>query len=461
MDLSKGDSKAHVLIFPYPVQGHINPMLQFAKRLFFKGVKSTLVTTIYLSKSMHADPSSSVAIETISDGFDEGGSKQAGSTEVYLASLQLTGSETMAKLIGKFDGTDHPVTAIVYDGFLPWVLDVAKKFQLLGVVFFTQTCAVSSIYYHVHRGLIKLPFSGTDVSVPELPLLQVSETPSFVSDMGSTYPAAYELLVNQFSNIDNADWVLFNTFYQLEEKVVEWMAKLWKMGTIGPTVPSMYLDRRLGDDKEYGISLFKPKTSACMSWLNGKPSGSVVYVSFGSLAELNQDQMGELTWGLKGSNYNFLWVVRESEESKLPNKFVEETSDQGLFVSWCPQLEVLAHESIGCFVTHCGFNSVLEALSLGVAMVAMPQWTDQPTNAKYVEDVWGIGIRALPDENGGVVGRQVVEKCIKEVMEGEKGKEMKKNARKWKNLAREAIDEGGSSDKDIDEFVAKLLCSSY
>ncbi|KAK2651092.1 hypothetical protein Ddye_018581 [Dipteronia dyeriana] len=145
--------------------------------------------------------------------------EEAGSTEVYLASLQLTGSETMTKLIGKFDGTDQPVTAIVYDGFLPWVLDVAKKFRLLGVVFFTQTCAVSSIYYHVHRGFIKLPFSGTNVSVPELPLLQVSETPSFVYDMGSAYPAAYELLVNQFSNVDNADWVLFNTFYKLEEKV--------------------------------------------------------------------------------------------------------------------------------------------------------------------------------------------------------------------------------------------------
>ncbi|KAL5861585.1 hypothetical protein ACOSQ4_002881 [Xanthoceras sorbifolium] len=234
-------------------------------------------------------------------------------------------------------------------------------------------------------------------------------------------PAAFDLLVNQFSNINDADWVLFTTFYKLEEKVVEWMAKLWKMGTIGPTLPSMYLDKRLDDDKDYGISLFKPKTSAFMSWLNDKPSGSVVYVSFGSIAVLKQDQMGELAWGLKGSNCYFLWVVRESEETKLPKNFIEETSEKGLLVNWCPQLEVLAHESIGCFVTHCGFNSILEALSLGVAMVAMPQWTDQPTNAKYVEDVWGTGMRALSDEKG-IVGRQVVEKCIKEVIrrEGEK-----------------------------------------
>ncbi|KAH7576544.1 hypothetical protein JRO89_XS01G0104600 [Xanthoceras sorbifolium] len=381
-------SKAHVLIIPYPIQGHINPMLQFAKRLASKGVKTTLATTIYLSKSMHTDPASSIAIETISDGYDEGGFLQAESPEAYLASLKFVGSETMAMLIKKFDSVGQPVTGLVYDGFLPWVLD--------------------------------LPFSGHDVSLPELPQLQVSETPSLVYDMGEN-PAAFDLLVNQFSNINDADWVLFTTFYKLEEKVVEWMAKLWKMGTIGPTLPSMYLDKRLDDDKDYGISLFKPKTSACMSWLNDKPSGSVVYVSFGSIAVLKQDQMGELAWGLKGSNCYFLWVVRESEETKLPKNFIEETSEKGLLVNWCPQLEVLAHESIGCFVTHCGFNSILEALSLGVAMVAMPQWTDQPTNAKYVEDVWGTGMRALSDEKG-IVGRQVVEKCIKEVIrrEGEK-----------------------------------------
>lgn len=67
-----------------------------------------------------------------------------------------------------------------------------------------------------------------------------------------------------------------------------------------------------------------------------------------------------------------------------------------------------------------------------------------------------MGKRAQPDEKG-VVRREIVELCIREVMEGEKGKEMKENAKKWKNLAREAIDEGGSSDRNIDEFVAQLI----
>jgi pathogen-inducible salicylic acid glucosyltransferase len=236
------------------------------------------------------------------------------------------------------------------------------------------------------------------------------------------------------------------------------MAKILPLRTIGPTIPSMFLDNRIEDDKEYGLSIFKPNTDTCMKWLNDRPNGSVVYVSFGSMAALEVEQMAELAWGLRMSNNYFLWVVRASEEAKLPKNFVEETSEKGLVVRWCPQLEVLTHESMGCFVTHCGWNSTLEALSCGVPMVAVPQWTDQPTNAKYIMDFWKMGLKAPVDEKG-LVSREAAEHCIKEIMEGERGKEIRKNALKWRKLAKEAVDEGGSSDKNIEEFVAKLVHS--
>ena len=236
------------------------------------------------------------------------------------------------------------------------------------------------------------------------------------------------------------------------------MAKILPVKTIGPAIPSMYLEKSLEDDKHYGPNLFKSMTKACMSWLNERSVSSVVYVSFGSLAELDAEQMEEVAQGLRTSNYYFLWVVRESESNKLPKDFVKETSDRGLVISWCPQLEVLAHKSIGCFITHCGWNSTLEALSLGVPMVVMPRWTDQSTNAKFVTDIWKTGIKAQSDENG-IVRRDVIRQCISVVMEGEKGQEIRKNADKWKDLARHAFDEGGSSDKNIKDFVSKLIQS--
>ena len=233
------------------------------------------------------------------------------------------------------------------------------------------------------------------------------------------------------------------------------MASQWPVKTIGPVIPSMYLDKRLEDDKEYGLNLFKPNVDACMKWLDTREIGSVVYASFGSLAALGEEQMEELSLGLKNSKCYFLWVVRETEEKKLPDNFLEETTEKGLVVTWCPQLDVLAHKAIGCFMTHCGWNSTLEALSLGVPMVAMPQWTDQPTNAKFIVDVWKVGIRIKLDEKG-IATKEEIELCIREVMEGERGKEVKKNSLRWKELAIEAVDEGGSSDKNIEEFVAKL-----
>ncbi|XP_055821897.1 UDP-glycosyltransferase 74G1-like [Solanum dulcamara] len=272
------------------------------------------------------------------------------------------------------------------------------------------------------------------------------------------------MLANQFSNLDKVDWVLINSFYKVEKEVVDRMSKLYPIKTIGPTIPSMYLDKRLHDDKEYDLSVFKPMTNECLNWLNHQPISSVVYVSFVSLAKLEAEQMEELAWGLKNSNKNFLWVVRSTEEPKLPKNFLEELkctsgNNKGLVVSWCPQLQALEHESIGCFLTHCGWNSTLEAISLGVPMVAMPQWSDQPTNAKLVKDVWEMGVKAKQDEKG-IVRREVIEECIKVVMEEERGKLIRENAKKWKELARNAMDGGGSSEKKIEEFVSKVVTIS-
>uniref|UniRef100_A0A3Q7HJP4 UDP-glycosyltransferases domain-containing protein n=2 Tax=Solanum lycopersicum TaxID=4081 RepID=A0A3Q7HJP4_SOLLC len=347
--MSNSSHKAHCLILPYPVQGHINPMLQFSKRLQSKGVKITIAPTKSFLKNMKELPTS-VSIEAISDGYDDDGINQAKTYESYLARFKEVGSDTLAQLIKK----------------------LAK--------------------------------SGCHV--------------------------------------------------------IDWMSKIYPIKTIGPTIPSMYLDKRLHDDKEYGLSMFKPMTNECLNWLNHQPISSVLYVSFGSLAKLGSEQMEELAWGLKNSNKSFLWVVRSNEESKLPNNFLEElTIEKGLVVSWCPQLQVLEHESIGCFLTHCGWNSTLEEISLGVPIVTMPQWTDQPTNAKLVKDVWEIGVRAKQDEKG-VVRREVIEECIKLVMEEDKGKLIRENAKKWKEIARNVVNEGGSSDKNIEEFVSKLMTIS-
>ncbi|KAF8014720.1 hypothetical protein BT93_H0509 [Corymbia citriodora subsp. variegata] len=453
--------RAHVLVLPYPAQGHINPMLQFSKRLVARGLRATLALTVYLAGSMHADPSSSIGLETISDGYDLGGSAQAESYEAYQTSLRVAGSRTLAELIHRLDRSGHPLDAVIYDGFLPWALDVAKQCRKMGVVFFTQTCAVNNIYYHVQRGLLPLPLpvSEGNVRVPGLPPLKPSETPSYVYKLG-LYPAFYDMVINQFTNVDDADFVLFDTFYELEKEVIDWMsANLWPLKTVGPTLPSLYLDKRLPNDTAYGVNLFTPTTTSAVSaWLHRHPPRSVVYVSFGSMADLDPSQFSELAHGLALTSSPFLWIVRSTEQHKLPRDLMDSIpSEEALILPWCNQLEILASDAIGCFVTHCGLNSVIEAICLGVPMVAMPQWTDQGTNAKFVEDVWRIGVRAGADE-AGLVTSEEVERCVREVVGGgERGREVAESARRWMETAKAAIAEGGSSDQNIDEFVENLI----
>lgn len=208
--------KAHCLIVLYPLQGHINPLLQFAKRLQHEGIKITLTTTKFSFKTLQ-EVSGSISVETISDGFDEGANGTA--AETYLAKFRKVGSETLTEVVLKLCNLGSPVDCLIYDAFLSWVLDVAKSLGLLGAPFFTQSCAVNNIYYHVYKGLLKVPLEETEVKIPGLPLLLSSDLPSFVSIYGS-YPAIFQLVVNdQMKNIEEADWIFVNTFYKLEEEV--------------------------------------------------------------------------------------------------------------------------------------------------------------------------------------------------------------------------------------------------
>ncbi|KAK4566228.1 hypothetical protein RGQ29_002458 [Quercus rubra] len=451
MEREQEATLTHVVVLSFPIQGHINPMLQFSKRLASKGLKVTLLSTNSIVKSMEGQ-ASSVTIEPIAD--DSGEYTTVETMEAYIERFKVMFSHSLEDLIERNKSIGYATKLVVYDSFLPWALEVAKQHGVGGAPFITQSCTIAAIFYHLFQGRITLPLQVSEVSLPSLPLLRIDDMPSFISKP-DLYPLLLRLCVDEFHNFHEVNWVFCSSFDKLEEEVVRWISSQWPIKNIGPTIPSMYLDKRLKDDKNYDLSLFKTNVDACMKWLDSKDTGTVVYVSFGSLAALGEEQMEELALGLKRSNRYFLWVVRETEAKKLPTNFIEETTERGLVVSWCPQLEVLSHKAVGCFVTHCGWNSTLEALSLGVPMVTMPQWTDQTTNSKFVMDVWKVGIRVKVDDKG-IVTREEIELCINEVM-GEKREELKRNAIKWKKLANEALDEGGSSDKNIDEFVEKIM----
>ncbi|CAL5073292.1 unnamed protein product [Urochloa decumbens] len=456
MASSDNQASIHVLLVPFPAQGHINPLLQFGKRLAaHRGVRCTLAATRFVANSAKPTPSS-VHVAVFSDGCDGGGPDELGGMGArYFERLESAGSETLDALLRSESELGRPVHAVVYDAFVPWAQRVARRRGAACAAFLTQTCAVDIVYAHAWAGRVPPPPAETWALDGLSCQLEMSDMPTFLTDT-SYDPCFRELLMNQFLGLDTADHVLVNSFYDLEPQEADYMASTWRAKMVGPTVPSAFLDKRLPDDVSYGIHLHTPMTAESKAWLDAQQAQSVLYVSFGSMACLGPDQMSELAEGIYNSGKPFLWVVRATETAKLPEGFADKAkATRGLIVSWCPQLEVLSHPSVGCFMTHCGWNSTVEALSAGVPMVAMPDWSDQTTNAKYIQDVWRVGVRVRPDA-GGVVRSEEVERRVREVMEGEMREEFRAKALEWSDKAKKSMSEGGTSDVNISDFLSSV-----
>uniref|UniRef100_A0A0E0CKP1 UDP-glycosyltransferases domain-containing protein n=1 Tax=Oryza meridionalis TaxID=40149 RepID=A0A0E0CKP1_9ORYZ len=173
-----------------------------------------------------------------------------------------------------------------------------------------------------------------------------------------------------------------------------------------------------------------PEDGGCLEWLGRKRLCSVLYVNFGSIVYLTSTQLVELAWGLADNGHDFLWVIRDNQAKvtggggptgMLPAEFVEKTKGKGYLTSWCPQEAVLRHDAIGAFLTHCGWNLVLEGISNGVPMLCYPMAADQQTNCRYACTEWRVGV-----EVGDDIEREEVARMVRKVMGEEiKGKEVR------------------------------------
>ncbi|XP_062225220.1 UDP-glycosyltransferase 79-like [Phragmites australis] len=447
---------AHVLLLPYPgAQGHTNPMLQFGRRLAYHGLRPTLVTSRYVL-STTPPPGEPFGVAAISDGFDSGGMASCPDLSEYSRQLEAVGSETLAELLRSEASEGRAVRVLVYDPHLPWARRVAQAAGVATAAFFSQPCSVDLVYGEVRAERLALPVKdGSELFTRGLLGVELGpdDVPPFAAKP-DWCPVFLEASVRQFEGLEDADDVLVNSFRDIEPKEVDYMESMWGAKTIGPALPSFYLDDdRLPANKTYGFNLFSG-TVACMAWLDKQPPCSVVLVSYGTVSDYDETQLEELGRGLCNSGKPFLWVVRSNEQHKLSDELHDKCKERGLIVSWCPQLEVLAHKATGCFFTHCGWNSTLEAIANGVPMVAIPHWADQPTISKYMESMWGMGVRVCKDEIG-LVTRDEVERCIREVMDGERKDEYRRNATMWMQKAKQAMQKGGTADKNITEFAAK------
>ncbi|XP_021745709.1 crocetin glucosyltransferase, chloroplastic-like [Chenopodium quinoa] len=467
--------KPHFLLVTFPAQGHINPALQFAKLLLRAGADVTFITATSAHQCLKkATVPKGINFTTFSDGYGDSFKVPDADILNYLSTFRQRGVEALSEFLDKSVVEGKQITCVVHT-IIPWAAEVARKFHVPSTLLWVQPAMTFNIYYYYFNGYGEAineceKDPSWSLELPNMPLkLKARDLPSFLLPSNhSLYAFAIPSFQEQVQQLelDDKPIILVNTFEALEVHALKAIER-FNLISIGPILPSAFLNRKDPSDKSFEGDLFQQSKEAdYMEWLNSQGKNSkVIYLSFGSISVLSKPQMEELARALIQTHRPFLWVISREKASHGINvegnneeelSCLEELKQQGLIVPWCSQVEVLSHPSVGCFVTHCGWNSTLESLAYGVPMVGFPQWTDQMTNAKLMEDLWKAGVRVNVSEEGGgvLVKSDEIKWCLEEVMESE---EIKENAKKWRELAVEAVNECGSSDMNLKAFMEELF----
>ncbi|KAG1327465.1 UDP-glycosyltransferase 89B2 [Cocos nucifera] len=350
--------------------------------------------------------------------------------------------------------TPHPPSAIISDFFLGWTSDLAVQLGIPRLVFSPSSALVVAVLHVLWRRMPQrsdLDDPDCPISFPEIPNSPVLpwRQVSFFYRTHIVGEPISEFIKDEFlKNI--ASWgFVFNTFADLQRVYLDYHLtdlghpRVWAVGPLAP----------LDGPAERGGGASAAGAGEIMTWLDGCPEGSVLLVAFGSQQVLAPPQAAALARGLERSGARFIWCATGA--TAVPEGFEGRVAERGLVVrGWAPQVAILGHRAVTAFLTHCGWNSVLEAVTAGVAMLTWPMGADQFWNARLVVEEAGVGV-ALCDGADAVPDSDELARIVAELL-GESGKGVKERAKELSRRALEAVKEGGSSWKDLEGLVAEL-----
>ncbi|XLT63380.1 hypothetical protein HN873_019904 [Arachis hypogaea] len=329
----------------------------------------------------------------------------------------------------------EPLAALIADAYAFEALSFAKEFNFLSYIYFPSSVMALSLFF------------GRDLPFP----------------MQNRSSDAYKLYLERSKGFSNVDGFIINSFLELESAAMKALAReksCFSFYDVGPITQK----RSSSNDGDEELE--------CLRWLDKQPHSSVLYVSFGSGGTLSQSAINELALGLELSGQRFLWVLRAPSDSSsaayldnqknedplkfLPSGFLERTKEKGLVLpSWAPQVQILSHDSVGGFLSHCGWNSVLESVQVGVPIITWPLFAEQRMNAVLLVDGLKVAVRPNVGEDG-VVEKEEVSKVIKSLMEQEEGKAMRKRMEDLKAYAADAVKkDAGSSTHALSHLATK------
>ncbi|CAK8541881.1 unnamed protein product [Lathyrus sativus] len=411
----------HIAVFPWLAFGHISPFFELSKLIAQKGHTISFISTPRNIKRLPPlPPNLQPFINFVQLPLP------------HINQLPQNAEATMdipqhivPYLKKAFDGLQQPLTlflekstpdCVIYD-FVPyWFPSITSNLGILSIYFSIFNASF------LEELLVNKSYDEDNV----ISDVHFEQNESGVSDMFRMEKTFF-----------GADFIAVRSCMEIEGKSIESIENQCKKKVIpvGLLPPSL----EFSEDKE------DENWDSIQKWLDKQEKKSVVYVAFGSEVILSDDEFTEIAKGLESSSFPFLWILKNQDKYDW---VVENDSNKGMIWSnWAPQLRILSHESIGGFLTHCGWSSVIESLQVGCPIIVLPFQNDQGINARLMEEK-KVGVEV--ERNDGKLNRDSVAKALRLVMLKEEGKSYRSKSEEDMG---KIVGDKELHQKYIDEFV--------
>ncbi|EFJ27163.1 hypothetical protein SELMODRAFT_412105 [Selaginella moellendorffii] len=463
----------HAAVLPIPTLRHITPFLHLSRALASRGFVITFINT----EGNHRDLKDIVSQE---ESFGYGGGirfetvpgiqasdvdfavpEKRGMLSEAVMEMQAPVESLLIRNMARDDDLVPPVSCFISDMF-PWSAEVARRTGIPEVKFWIASASCVLLDCSFPRMLEKGDVPVQDRSIEKyityvdgLSPLPIWGLPRDLSAIDESRFAGRYARAKSFAT---TSWVLVNSFEELEgsatfQALRDISPKAIAVGPLFTMAP--------GCNK---ASLWKEDTES-LSWLGKQSPGSVLYISLGTIATLSFDQFKEFSEGLRLLQRPFIWAIRPKSVAGMEPEFLERFKEAvrsfGLVVSRAPQVDILRHPSTAGFLSHCGWNSILESVASAVPMLCWPCVAEQNLNCKLIVEDWKIGLKfscvTMPDPPEVMARDEFVE--VVERFMGTDSEHLRINVKKLSEEARRAVSSGGSSYENLERFAQAVKIS--
>ncbi|CAK9150319.1 unnamed protein product [Ilex paraguariensis] len=454
MSKTKTTPNRHVAVLAFPFASHASLLLGLLRRLATAApaVIFSFFSTAKSNRSLFSAPTpENIKPYDLSDGVPEGYVFVGRPQEDIDLFLKVAPEEFRKGVAAAESEIARRVSCVVADAFLWFSGVLAEEMGVPWVPLWPS--GASSLSIHFYTDFIRDTVGVTSTAgredeiltfIPGFSELRLGDLPSGV--LSGNLESPFSIMLHKMGQIlPKAKALLVNSFEELDPPLTKDLkSKFQNFLNIGPFNVISSPPSSNSDDHDLYL------------WLDKQKPTSVVYISFGTVATLPPPELKALAEALEASGTPFIWSLKDKLKVHLPEGFVERMRENGNIVPWAPQVQILAHSSVGGFISHGGANSVLEAIPAAVPIICRPFFGDQQLNAWMVEKVWKIGLRV----EGGVFTKGGIVTALDLVLGQEKGEKLREQIGVFRELALKAVGPNGSSTKNFKTLIEVITTSN-